>query len=367
MDSHNDPDLVLDSNGICNHCQNYEKAYSILPKGAEKEKKLNETINLIKEQGKKNKYDCLLGVSGGVDSTYLAYIAKQKGLRVLLTHCDNGWNSELAVNNIYNLCKKTEFDLQTYVLDWEEFKDIQLSFFRAGVVDLELPYDYALMLTTYKVAFQHNIKYILTGHNLVTEGTYMPKSWRHDKMDIVNIKAIHKQYGSLPMKTFPHFSFVRQFFLNSRLHFVSLLNYIDYNKAEAKKLIIEKMEWRDYGGKHYESIFTRFYQGYILNEKFNIDKRQFHLSTLVQSEQMTREEALKEYHKPAYDPVQLEEDKMYVIKKLGFTRETFDAYMAAPIKKHSDYKTEDYLWDRYFKFVKLLKPFIRLFKKEFKQ
>lgn len=356
MDERNDPDLELDINGICNHCHNYDKAISQLPKGEAAKEHFRRTIEEIKKNGAGKKYDCVIGVSGGVDSTYLAYLAKQNGLRALLMHCDNGWNSELSVKNIDNICVKTGFDLHTLVLNWEEFKDIQLSFFKAGVVDIELPYDYALLITTYKEALKYNIQYVLTGHNVVTEGTFLPKSWRHTKMDIVNIKAIHKQFGTLPMKTFPHFSFVKQYLVNKKLKFVSLLNYTDYNKSEVKKLIIEKLDWRDYGGKHYESIFTRFYQGYILKEKFRIDKRQFHLSVLVQSGQMTREEALREFALPAYDPQQLAEDKEYVMKKLGFTPAQFEAYMNAPIKEHEDYPTIQKYWNMYFKVVKFLKP-----------
>ncbi len=296
----------------------------------------------------------------GVDSTYLAYLAKQYGLRALLVHCDNGWNSELSVKNIENICEKTGFDLYTLVLDWEEIKDIQLSFFKAGVVDLELPYDYALILTAHKAALKFGINYVLTGHNVVTEGTYLPKSWRHDKMDIVNIKAIHKKFGKVPFKTFPYFSFIRQRLVDKKLKYLYLLNYTDYDKKKIKELITEKLGWRDYGGKHYENIFTRFYQGYILKEKFGYDKRQFHLSVLVQAGQISREEALKEYALPAYDAKQLAEDKEYVIKKFGFTEKSFDDYMRAPIKKHSDYPTLQKYWEMYFKAVKVFKPIKKL-------
>jgi len=349
MDNVNDPDLKFDSGGICNHCHNYDAAIRKLPARENAAAHFKRTVETIKAEGKSKEYDCIIGVSGGVDSTYLAYLAKENGLRALLVHCDNGWNSELSVKNIDNICVKTGFNLQTNVLDWEEFRDIQLAFFKAGVVDIELPYDYALMITTYMHALKHNVSYVLTGHNVVTEGTVLPKSWRHDKMDIVNIKAIHKQFGKLPMKSFPHFSFVRQYLVNRKLKYVSLLNYTDYNKAEVKKLIIDKLGWRDYGGKHYESIFTRFYQGYILKEHFKIDKRQFHLSVLVQSGQITREDALAEYAQPAYDPKQLAEDKEYVMKKLGFTPETFDAYMRSPVHAHSEYPTIQKYWDLYFK------------------
>jgi N-acetyl sugar amidotransferase len=362
MDNVNDPDLVLDENGICNHCHNFDKAISKIPSGENAKKNFSETIQKIKDSGKGKKYDCIIGVSGGVDSTYLAYLAKQNGLRALLMHCDNGWNSELSVKNIDNLCVQTGFDLQTLVLDWEEFKDIQMAFFKAGVVDIELPYDYALLVSPYEEALKHNITYVLTGHNLVTEGIFLPDTWRHEKMDIVNIKSIHKKFGTKRMKNFPSYSFLRQNLINRKLRYVSLLNYTDYNKAEVKKLIIEKLGWRDYGGKHYESIFTRFYQGYILKEKFKIDKRQYHLSVLVQSGQMSREEALNEMKVDPYQGDQLEEDKQYVMKKLGFTEESFKEYMEAPIKKHSDFATIEKYWNIYFRVIKIFKPIKNLFK-----
>lgn len=360
MDNVNDPDLVLDEQGICNHCHSFDRAFAKLPKGEAAKKHFSETINEIKEAGKGKKYDCIIGVSGGVDSTYLAWVAKQNGLRAFLVHCDNGWNSELSVKNIENICEKTGFDLYTLVLDWEEIKDIQLSFFKAGVVDIELPYDYALILTAHKAALKYGIKHVLTGHNVITEGTYLPKSWRHAKMDIVNIKAIHKQFGKVPFKTFPYFSFIKQRMVDRKLKYVSLLNYTDYDKKKVKELITKELGWRDYGGKHYENIFTRFYQGYILKEKFGFDKRQFHLSVLVQSGLMTREEALKEYALPAYDAKQCAEDKEYVLKKFGFSDAEFDAYMKAPVKKHSDYPTLEKYWQIYFKAVKVFKPLKKL-------
>ena len=360
MDNVNDPDLVLDTNGICNHCHNFDAAIAKLPSGDAAKKHFSQTIEKLKANGKTKPYDCLIGVSGGVDSTYLAYLAKQNGLRALLVHCDNGWNSELSVKNIENLCEKTGFDLYTLVLDWEEIKDIQLSFFKAGVVDLELPYDYALILTAHKAALKYGVPYVLTGHNVVTEGTYLPKSWRHDKMDIVNIKAIHKKFGTVPFRTFPYFSFVKQRVVDKKLEYLNLLNYTDYDKGKIKELITKELGWRDYGGKHYENIFTRFYQGYILKEKFGYDKRQFHLSVLVQAKQISREEALKEYALPAYNEKQYLEDREYVIKKFGFSETEFENYMKAPVKKHSDYPTLQKYWEMYFRAIKIFKPIKKL-------
>jgi N-acetyl sugar amidotransferase len=356
MDNVNDPDLVIDSKGICNHCHNFDSAVAKLPPKDKAEESFKKLTLQMKQDGKSKKYDCMIGVSGGVDSTYLAHVAKEAGLRALLVHCDNGWNSELAVQNIQNICNYTGFDLYTLVLDWEEFKDIQLSFFKANVVDVELPYDYALTISIYKAALKFNVKYVLTGHNVATEGTYLPKSWRHDKMDILNIIDIHKIFGKVKMITFPYYNFFRQkFFLDKKLQYVNLLNFVGYNKDEVKKFIQEKMNWRDYGGKHYENVFTRFYQGYILNEKFKIDKRQFHLSVLVQSGQITREEALEEYKKPAYDKVQLASDLEFVIKKLNFTPESFNTYIKTPPRSHLEFNSIQKYWNFYFRLIKAVR------------
>jgi len=360
MDNVNDPDLVFDEKGICNHCRNYELEVDHLDFLDSKGQKLNSVLARIKESSKGKKYDAVLGVSGGVDSTYLAYLAKKMGLKLLLVHCDNGWNSELSVKNIEGIIQHTGFDLHTIVLDWEEFKDIQLSFFKAGVVDIELPYDYALVASIYKVAEKHGISSLLSGHNLVTEGTYMPKSWRHDKWDIINIKAIHNRFGKRKMKTFPHFSTWRMSYytLTKKFENIRLLNYVKYDKKEAKDIITKEMGWRDYGGKHYESVFTRFYQGYILPEKFRIDKRQFHYSVLICSGQITRDEALEEMKKPTYpNPQMLQEDTEYVKKKLGFTDETFAQYMSAAIHKHTDYPNMEIYWKQYYRVIKILVPF----------
>jgi N-acetyl sugar amidotransferase len=311
-------------------------------------------------EGKNKQYDAIMGVSGGVDSTYLAYMAYQQGLRILLVHCDNGWNTETSVRNIENIIKKTNYDLHTVVLNWDEFRDIQISFFKAGVVDIELPYDYALMISMYLIAIKYNIHNILSGHNLVTEGTYMPKSWVHSKMDIINIKAIHSKFGKMPMKTFPHLSpWVYSYYeLTKRFHRIALLNYMEYDKAKAKEIITEKLNWSDYGGKHYESVFTRFYQGYILPQKFHIDKRQFHLSTLICSGQISREQALQEMNNPTYvDESLFVEDFEYVKKKLGFTDASWESYMKEPAHKHQEYANISSYWKKYYKVIGVLKPF----------
>ncbi|MCA0431104.1 MAG: N-acetyl sugar amidotransferase [Bacteroidetes bacterium] len=360
MDSVNDRNLIVDDKGVCNHCYAYDKAIKNTPALNDGDKKSLEMVNLMKEEGKGKPYDCILGISGGVDSTYLAWLAKQKGLRVLLVHCDNGWNSELAVQNVHNICKFTGFDLETNVLDWEEFKDIQLAFFKAHVIDLELPYDYALMITIYKAALKYKINYVLTGHNVATEGTYLPKSWRHDKTDIVNIKDIHNKFGKLKMKTFPHFSFFKQLMVHKKLKTVAFLNYTFVSQKTMKDTIIRDFEWRDYGGKHFENIFTRFYQGYILPKKFNVNKRQFHFSILVQSKQITREQALKLYEEEYYSQELISSDKDFVLKKLNLSEEEFEKFINTKEVLHSNYDSISKYWDKYFNTIRRGKKLLLL-------
>ena len=363
MDSINDPDILINDDGVCNHCITFDFEFNKLPKGINREKELESIITKIKLKGIGRKYDCLLGVSGGVDSSYLAYLCSIYGLRPLIIHFDNGWNSELSVLNIQNLLDKLGFDFETLVINWDEFKDLQLSYFKAGVVDLEFPTDHAILASMFKIAKKHNIKFVLSGHNVVTEGTYLPKSWVHSKLDYLNLKDIHKQYGSIKLKTYPYLSFIKRLynFYNSQFEYIQLLNLVDYNKFEVKKKLVSELSWKDYGGKHFESIFTRFYQGYILPNKFNIDKRVFHYSCLVQSEQITREQAIKLLQEPIYDINLLESDKKYVLKKLNFNEATFEDYMRAPIRKHNEFKSEQKYWNKYFFVIKQIKKV--LFKK----
>jgi N-acetyl sugar amidotransferase len=356
MDTISDPNITFDEQGICNYYHAYKKAAEEgVFHGEAGKAKLAETVAAIKASGKGKKYDCITGVSGGVDSTYLTLQAKKLGLRPLVVHFDNGWNSELAVMNIHNIISKLGFDLFTLVVDWNEFKDIQLSYLKASVVDIEAITDHAIIGTLYKLAVEHDIKYILSGSNIVTEFV-LPSYWIWSKSDHVNIKAIHKAHGTVPLKTFPFFSKrLKEYYVRMKgIETISLLNYMPYNKAEVKKVITQELDWRDYGGKHYESVFTRFYQGYILPEKFKIDKRKAHLSTLIFSGQITKEEALRELKQPIYNPDQFKVDYEFVLKKFNLSGEDFAKIMALPRKEHSEYPHEkNNIWDNY----PLLKPF----------
>lgn len=337
-----DSQLILNEAGICNHCLAYDATMAKwnLPERIAKGE-LAHLLNQIKSQGKNQEYDCVMGLSGGVDSSYVAHLAHEAGLRPLCVHLDNGWNSELAVANIHSICERLGFTLYTHVIDWQEFRDLQRSFFAAHVVDIELLTDHAIFGVILQLARKHNIKAILSGANLSTEFV-MPKTWVHRKQDLPNIRSIHKKFGARPLRTFPQVSTLSHlwgmFALGYRVH--KPLNLIDYNKAEAKKLLQNRLGWRDYGGKHHESLFTKFYQNHILPVKFGIDKRRAHLSSLILSGQITREAALAELQEPLYNSQQLAIDTEYVCKKLGYSAAEMQTYLSAPARPHSDFSSD---------------------------
>ncbi len=334
-----DPDIRFDEQGICNYYYEYqEKASRILLQGDAREQAFKSIISGIKEAGKGKQYDCLIGLSGGVDSSYIAYMAGEMGLRALIVHFDNGWNSELAVSNIEKLVNKYHFDLHTLVVDWQEFKDIQLSFFKSSVPNIEVVTDHAIIATLYRIAQKYDIKHLISGSNIVTEGI-LPNSWGYDASDFSHIKAIHKRFGSVPIKTFPHLTLFGYFYYNfiRKVKKVNILNYIDYNKSDAIKELAEKVGWQYYGGKHFESIFTQFFQAHVLPQKFGFDKRRAHLSTLICSGQTTRDEALKELTQPLYSEQSLKEHIEYVTKKWGITQQDYERIMNSPPKLHEDY------------------------------
>ncbi|MBL4624866.1 MAG: N-acetyl sugar amidotransferase [Flavobacteriales bacterium] len=337
-------DITFDSHGVCNYCHKFEeKALPVLNlSSGEKEKKFNSVIETIKESGKDKKYDCILGLSGGVDSSYLALLAKRNGLKPLLVHFDNGWNSELAVKNIEKIIETCGFDLHTVVIDWEEFRHLQLAYIRASVVDIEVPTDHLIVGALYSIAKQKSIKCILSGTNFATEFT-MPTGWNFfTKGDFANMKGIYHKHGKGNLKKLVTYSYYQKFInANFRgIRSISMLNYTDYSKANAKEELIKHFGWKDYGGKHYESIFTRFYQGYILPNKFNIDKRKTHLSNLICTGEITRDEALAELSQPTYPESNQKEDLEYVLRKLQMTQKEFDQIMASPEVPHSEFGLE---------------------------
>jgi len=339
MDNQSNREIWFNENGVCRYCEEFD----VLSKQriqSDKEGIINEVIKEIKKAGVGKKYDCILGVSGGVDSSYTAYLLKAYNLNPLIVHFDNSWNSQFSVKNIESIVDKLGFDLYTEVVDWDEFRDIQLSFLKASVVDIELVTDYAINTLMYIISNKYNVKYIITGHNYSTE-SIMPSSWVHAKSDLLNIRDIHKRFGSIPMKTFPQMGYFKKAYYVQlkKIKVLPLLNYVEYDKEKAKKIIIEKLDWKDYGGKHTESFFTKFYQNYILPTKFKIDKRKAHLSSLICSGQISKDEALKELDKNIYDESELRNDKAYFIKKMQLTGQEFNDIMSLPIKKHTHYKS----------------------------
>ncbi len=353
-----DPEIIFDSNGICNHCIRYEdRVKNELHNGEEGGKKLNSLLSDMKQKMGNGEYDCIIGVSGGVDSTMVAYLAKKRfGLNPLAVHLDNGWNSELAVNNIHKTLEILEIDLYTHVIDWEEFKDLQLSFLNSSFINAEIPSDHAIIALLFQIASQKKTPYILGGSNIVTEGI-LASSWVYDYKDWRLIKGIHKRFGSKRLKTFPHYGMLRLFYyvFLKRIKYIPILNFIDYDKEEAMDIIQNELGWVYYGGKHYESIYTRFYQSYILPHKYGVDKRKAHLSTLIMSGQMSREEAIEEIQKESYPSDLMEEDREYVIKKLGLTEDEFNEIMNLPIRSYKDYPNSSFFYRKLSFIVKLAK------------
>lgn len=344
--------ISFDDSGISNHYYDYfvQEEFHVR-KGAEGADRLKEMANRISRHGAGRKYDCILGLSGGVDSTYLCLLAKQLGLRPLVVHFDNGWNSELAVNNIENTVRRLGFDLYTYVCDWMEFRELQRSYFAANVVDIEVLTDHAFMATLYRQSLKHRIKYVLGGMNCVTEAI-LPSDWIYNKNDLTNIKGIQNRFGKRrfsALRSYPSMGPERQVYIQRTLgiEVLSPLNWVEYRYDQVKDQIKEELGWRDYGGKHYESVFTRFYQGYILPNKFKFDKRRAHLSTLICSGQITRDDALATMEKPGYDESMLRQDLPFVLKKLGFTNAEFDNYIQADRVGHQEYGIGRGLHERY--------------------
>lgn len=337
--------ISFDEKGVCNYCRSYERLaekYVDIPQ-EQKTAQMNVVLSKIKRLGRNKPYDCILGLSGGVDSSYLAWLAKDLGLRPLVVHFDNGWNSELAVKNIENIVHKLNYDLETYVFNWEEFKDLQRAYFLSGVVDIEVPTDYLIFAVLNKLAAKKGIKYILSGYNFVTEFG-MPRSWNFSqKFDHKNLEDIHRRFGKVKLKDFPAFGRYQEFYYQKirGIETVELLNYLPYVKKDIKAFIAKELDWKDYGGKHHESIFTRFYQSYVLPVKFGIDKRKAHWMALINSGQATRTEALENLKTPPYTPEAQQADLEYVTKKLDFSLGEFAQLMAAPPVPHQHYAMED--------------------------
>lgn len=343
------PDISFDAQGVCNYCTDFVALMgrSFSPDAAQRAASLNSFVHRVKLEGRGKEYDCIIGLSGGVDSAWVLYQAKRLGLRPLAVHMDNGWNSELAQHNIENLVKKLDVHLYTHVIDWHEYRELMQGFFDADVVDVELLYDNAMLAVNYKLAVKYGIHWILAGTNKSTEGMRMPPGWSWFKYDARNIKAIGRRRGVRRLKTFPALNVLSYVWYEyfRKIRWVSFLDLLDYRKEEALQVLETECGYRRYPYKHYESVFTRFYQGYILPQKFGIDKRKVHLSTLVATGQMSRAHGaalLSEIPYPS--PEAMESDRQYFLKKMNWSEDEFARYIARPGVNHDVYGTELGVW-----------------------
>lgn len=348
------PDIEFNEGGVCNYCELHAKLSEAFPNDERGKKALEKIFEKLKKQGEGQKYDCIVGISGGVDSTYLIHLVKSYGLRPLAVHVDNGWNSEISISNVKNSIKKLNVDLVTYVIDWNEMKDVLRSFMKASYAWADGPTDIALVSVLYRVAKENGVKNILVGNNFRTEGR-QPTEWTH--IDARTINSIHKKFGNLKkLKSFPNLTILDLFkyeFLYG-IKIVKPLYYIDYDKEEAKKLVTKEYGWKDYGGHHHESIFSRFIIGYWLPQKFDIDKRKITFSAQIRSGFRDRKQALEELKELPYDKNKMEEDRAYVIKKLGLSGKEFNEIMKSPNTTYKDYPSYMGIYDfvgKYLKFI----------------
>ena len=353
-----DSKITFDENGVCDHCRNFDK--NIAPYWKPNENRYDELKELaekIRKAGKNSDYDCILGLSGGADSSYLAYIAKEvMHLRPLALVVDTGWNLNVAVENIEKIVKGLELDMYTEVVNWKEMADLQLAFFKSGISSQDFPQDHAIFAGLYNYAVKHNIKYVLTGSNSATEFIRPPVEWLYMN-DLRMAKDIHKKFGTRKLKTYPMCGMLKykiyyRYFKGMRRAYP--LDYVVYNKPEAEELLHEKYGWTKYENKHYENVFTRFFEGYYLPHKFGVDTRKNVASNEILAGTLTREQALERLSKPAYDPDQMMQDKAYVAKKLGISVEEFDAIIEGPKHTPADYKNSMWMIKLGVKISKLL-------------
>lgn len=342
--------IRFDDKGVCDHCNNY---YShTLPNwrtDARGRQELDQMVNAVRAAGKGKDFDCIIGMSGGIDSSYLTYIAKAElGLRPLVFHVDAGWNSQVAVNNIERLVDGLGLDLFTEVINWEEMKDLQLAFFRSGVSHIDAPQDHAFFATMYKFATQHKVKYILTGANLSTECVRNPVEWMYYQSDSRQLRDIHAKFGARPLKTYPTTSILwHKLWLPyvKGIKVLKPLNHVPYIKEDAKALLIERFGWQPYPQKHFESRFTKFYESYWLPKRFGYDVRRVQFSSLILTGQMTREEALVELEKLPYDQQTIGQEVEFVANKLGIGIGELESYIVLPLKSYRDYKNQRQIYD----------------------
>ena len=349
-----DPEISFDGHGLCNHCHEAKEKLKIgwFP-GEDGKSKLESISTEIRKYGRGKEYDSIIGVSGGIDSSYLLHLAKvEMKLNPLVVHIDAGWNSEIAVNNIEKMVKKLDLDLFTYVVNWEEMKDLQVAYLKSSLANQDVPQDHAIFAKLYEIADKKNIKYAITGSNLSSE-SILPNAWGYDASDSIQIKAIHKLFGSIKLKTYPmmgFFGYKIYWPYIKKMKKVSPLNYLDYDKNKAVEFLKENYDWVYYGGKHHESKWTKFFQSYYLPFKFGYDKRKAHLSSLIVSGQISREDALIELKKPAYNESEIDEDKRYIASKLGLSQVEFDEIIALTNQDYRSYPNQEKMLRKFREF-----------------
>jgi len=360
-------DIVFDATGVCNYCSEFlnKKVHVLHKEATVRKNELLSFINMVKKDGKGKKYDCVIGVSGGVDSSWALVLAVQHGLRPLAVHMDNGWNSELAQNNISNLVRSLGVDLFTHVIEWHEYRKLMQAFFDADVIDVELLYDNAMLAVNYRQAAKWGVSYILGGTNTATEGMRMPVGWNWFKYDKKNIKSIGRCNGKIKLESFPAIGVYELLWhqFGNRIKWIHFLDHFDYQKEQAVTVLQRDFKYKPYPYKHYESVFTRFYQGYILPTKFHVDKRRLHLSNLIMSGQLSRDAALSILEKTPYPNVnELEADKLYFLKKMGWSEAMLEDYLSRPEKTHEYYASERKLWKSLIGMHKYIGRFMRQYR-----
>lgn len=343
MDDAN-PAIVFDEAGQCNCCKGaFEQRETAWWPDARGAAKMDALVARLKAEGQGRPYDAMVGLSGGIDSAYLAHVLVTRyGLRLLAVHVDGGWNSEPAVRNIELLVRKLKIDLHTYVVEWREMRDLQLAFLRAGVLNQDIPQDHAFFSTLYRTAGRFGMRHFLSGVNFATESVSAP-GWGYPAMDGDHVRGVHGRFGQQPLETYPAMGLPEFLWLtriSGRLTKHMPLDFIPYDKEEAKAELTREYGWRDYGGKHSESRFTKFYQESYLPRRYNYDKRRLHLSSLIVAGQMTREGAMAELSQPIADAVQLRRDLRFVAKKLGLTESDLEALIEADPVPHTDYPNQ---------------------------
>ncbi|MFA4824244.1 MAG: N-acetyl sugar amidotransferase [Methanoregula sp.] len=330
------PGITFDSNGICSLCHKYEKVDKKYALTEANNVNFSRLIEKIKSRGKNNEYDSIIGVSGGRDSSYCLYLMRKWGLNPLAVHYDNNMNSKIAAENIKNSCRKLDIDLFTFVVDWEEFKDLQKSFLKASVPSVDIPSDHAFVTVLYEYAYKNNIKYIFNGSSFRTEGPIPPEWSLHN--DTKFILDIQKKWGTIPLKKYP----IRKVsdlikYRISGMTVVLPLYHMHYAHAEIMPVLEKELGWQYYGGHHFESIFTRWAFAYYLPKKFGIDTRIPDYSALIRSGQMSREEAVQKMKESIYSSDQEKEDRRYIMNKLELNEDELDAIINSPLRKNFDY------------------------------